>query len=209
MHKASSTIWIRKLSLLALIGVAMASLSACESTSNWLKGRKTHDADELEMGVAASDQYVIELAELINGDPAAQAEIYADSKAAAQLTPGPSTRLRYALVLATPGHTETNKLGAQSLLRELLSETELLDPAEVSLATIALNDVEKRLVLGTESSQLRSESPGSTKSSTEDAAIAQHIATVEAENRRLRRSLAEAESKLEAITSIERSVRDQ
>ena len=45
--------------------------------------------------------------------------------------------------------------------------------------------------------------------STEDAAIAQHIATVEAENRRLRRSLEEAESKLEAITSIERSVRDQ
>ena len=64
-------------------------------------------------------------------------------------------------------------------------------------------------MLGTESSQLRSESPGSTKSSTEDAAIAQHIATVEAENRRLRRSLEEAESKLEAITSIERSVRDQ
>ncbi len=209
MLEASSTAWIRKLSLLALIGLAMASLSACESTSNWLKGRKTHDADELEMGVAASDKYVIELAELINGDPATQAEIYADSKAAAQLTPGPSTRLRYALVLSTPGHAETNKMEAQSLLRELLSETELLDPAEVSLATISLNDVEKRLVLGTESSQLRSESPGSTTSSTEDAAIAQHIATVEAENRRLRRSLEEAESKLEAITSIERSVRDQ
>lgn len=209
MLKASSTVWIRKLSLVALIGLAMASLSACESTSNWLKGRKTHDADELEMGVAASDKYVIELAELINGDPATQAEIYADSKAAAQLTPGPSTRLRYALVLSTPGHAETNKMEAQSLLRELLSETELLDPAEVSLATISLNDVEKRLVLGTESSQLRSESPGSTTSSTEDAAIAQHIATVEAENRRLRRSLEEAESKLEAITSIERSVRDQ
>lgn len=209
MLKASSTVWIRKLSLVALIGLAMASLSACESTSNWLKGRKTHDADELEMGVAASDKYVIELAELINGDPATQAEIYADSKAAAQLTPGPSTRLRYALVLSTPGHAETNKMAAQSLLRELLSETELLDPAEVSLATISLNDVEKRLVLGTESSQLRSESPGSTTSSTEDAAIAQHIATVEAENRRLRRSLEEAESKLEAITSIERSVRDQ
>jgi len=71
-----------------------------------------------------------------------------------------------------------------------------------------LNQVEKRLVLGSESRSIRTES-ASTTSATEDAAIARRIATVEAENRNLRRSLEEAESKLEAITSIERSVRDQ
>ena len=209
MHNAPPTVWIRYLAAVSVIGLAMSSLAGCESTTNWLKGRKTADADEINLGVAASDQYVIELSELIKGDPATKAEIYADSRAAAQLTPGPSTRLRYALVLATPGHAESNELQAQSLLRELLSQTELLDPAEVSLATVHLNEVEKRLMLGAESRQLRSESAGSTTESTEEAAIAQHIANVEAENRSLRRSLAEAESKLEAITSIERSVRDQ
>jgi len=208
MHKASSRVWRRNVCVLALVGVGMTSLAGCESTSNWLKGRKTHDADPIDMTVAASDQYVIELAKLVNGDPATQAEIYADSKAAAQLTPGPSTRLRYALVLATPGHADSDELAAQSQLRELLSETELLDPAEISLATIHLNQVEKRLVLGSESRNLRTEN-ASTTSATEDAAIARRIATVEAENRDLRRSLEEAESKLEAITSIERSVRDQ
>ena len=209
MRNAPPTVWNRSLATLTVIGLAVTLLAGCESTTNWLKGRKTADADEINLGVAASDQYVIELSELINGDPATQAEIYADSRAAAQLTPGPSTRLRYALVLATPGHAETNELEAQSLLRELLSQTELMDPAEISLATVHLNEVEKRLVLGAESRQLRAETSGSTAASTEDAAMARHIANVEAENRSLRRSLEEAEGKLEAITSIERSVRDQ
>ena len=209
MRNAPSTVWIRNLAAVTVIGLAMSSLAGCETTTNWLKGRKTADADEVNLGVAASDQYVIELSELINGDPATKAEIYADSKAAAQLTPGPSTRLRYALVLATPGHSGTNELEAQSLLRELLSQTELMEPAEISLAIVHLNEVEKRLTLDAESRQLRSETAGSTTESTEDAAVAQHIANVEAENRRLRRSLEEAEGKLEAITSIERSVRDQ
>ena len=44
---------------------------------------------------------------------------------------------------------------------------------------------------------------------TEEKAIARRIATVESENRRLRRSLEEAEQKLDAITTIERSLREQ
>jgi hypothetical protein len=209
MHKASSTAWIRRTSLLILLGLSVISLSACEATNNWLKGRKTADADEIAVGVAESDRYVIELSKLVKGDPATQAEIFADSKAAAQLTPGPETQLRYALVVATPGHANSNDLEGQSLLREVLTDTQLLGPAEVALATVQLNEVEKRLVLGSESRQLRTVSAASETSSVEDAALARHVAAVEAENRRLRQSLEEAESKLEAITSIERSVRDQ
>jgi len=44
---------------------------------------------------------------------------------------------------------------------------------------------------------------------TEAAAVNQRLATVEAENRRLRRELEDAEDKLDAITSIERSIRAQ
>jgi hypothetical protein len=54
---------------------------------------------------------------------------------------------------------------------------------------------------------LRSEH--SRAATTEEEAIAQRIANVESENRQLRRSLEEAEQKLEAITSIERSIREQ
>jgi hypothetical protein len=44
---------------------------------------------------------------------------------------------------------------------------------------------------------------------TEGAAVQQRLATAEAENRRLREALTDAEEKLDAITSIERSIREQ
>lgn len=179
----------------------------CTSTKNWLQGRKTADAEPIVLGAPETDQYINDMYRLVSGDPATQAEIYADSRAAAQLTPDPSTRLRYALVLATPGHSESNPDEAQNLLRDLLSQKELMSPGEISLATISLEQVEDRIMLGAETSRLRTENTRA--ASTEDAAIAQRIATVEAENRRLRQSLAEAEDKLEAITSIERAIREQ
>ena len=43
----------------------------------------------------------------------------------------------------------------------------------------------------------------------EERAAAARMAAIESENRQLRQSLAEAQEKLEAITSIERSIREQ
>jgi hypothetical protein len=142
-----------------------------------------------------------------DGYPATQAEIFADAESAATLTPGPSTQLRYALVLATPGHSGSNDAEAQRLLRDILAQTEMMTTAETALATIYLRDVETRMVLNSESRRLRSASTQA--ATTEDAAISQRMARIEAENRQLRESLAEAEGKLEAITSIERSIREQ
>ena len=93
------------------------------------------------------------------------------------------------------------------MLRELLSQTELMTPAEIALATIHLHEVEARLVLSTETRRLRAEN--SRAATTEEAAVAQRIANVEAENRRLSRLLADAESKLEALSDIERALREQ
>jgi hypothetical protein len=188
--------------------IAAVALSGCESTSNWLKGRKTAEAtDPVLTGGPEANTYLTELQQLVGGDPATQAEIYADAESAATLTPGPSTRLRYALVLASPGHSGSNPGEAQTMLRDLLSQTEMLTESESALATIFLNIAESSVVLGTEARRLRAENTRA--STTEEAAIAQRIAQVEAENRRLRQSLADAESKLEAITSIEQSIREQ
>ena len=93
------------------------------------------------------------------------------------------------------------------MFRELLAQTELMTPSEIALATIKLKSVEKQIVLGAETKRPRSENTRA--ATTEEQAIAQHIATMESENRQLRRSLEEAEQKLEAITSIERSIREQ
>jgi len=159
------------------------------------------------VGAPEIEVYIAELSRIASGDPAAQAEIFADATAAAQLTPSPSTNLRLGLVLSIPGHPESNPEQAQSILREVLTQTILLTPAEISLAVIHLNNVERQIVANSESRRLRTSS--SRAAQTQQQAASQRLTAVEAENRQLRTDLEEAEQKLEAITSIERSIREQ
>lgn len=192
----------------AAIALLATQLSGCAETKGWLTGKRTaKPSDSVILGAPQADQYIQEMYQLASGDPATQAEIFADAESAARLTPGPSTELRYALVLAVPGHAGSDPKQAQTILRELLAQTELMTPAETALATIHLKSVEQQIVLGTEARRLRA--ANSRAATTEEQAIAHRIAAVESENRELRRSLEEAEQKLEAITSIERSIREQ
>ena len=86
--------------------VILATMTAgCAQMKDWLNGMRTADANEsVFLDAPEAGDYIQEMYELASGDPATQAEIYADAESAAKLTPGPSTELRYGLVLATPGH---------------------------------------------------------------------------------------------------------
>ena len=205
MRKARTTIGTT--SLATGLTVVLV-LSGCTTAKSWLSGRSDDNSREpVIIGAPGADSYLGELADLAAGDPATQAEIFADAEAGAKLTPNPSTNLRFALVLATPGHGETDPQRAQSMLREILVQPELLTPSEIALATLNLKALEELVVLRSETARLRSAS--SRQQRTQEQAVSQRLATVEAENRQLRRDLEEAESKLEAIMSIERSIRDQ
>jgi hypothetical protein len=208
MLEESLTIATKRLIAATLIA---AVLPGCSQTKGWLGSVRGSEApaayEQATPGAPAADDYLSELSELSSNDPALQAEIYADSQAAAQLTPNPSTKLRYALVLATPGHPESDPQAAQSMLRELMAQPALMTPAEIALASIYLKSTEELILLNSETRRLRASSDRAQR--TEAAAINQRLTTVEAENRRLRQALEEAEDKLEAITSIERSIRQQ
>ena len=193
---------------IALAALLAGLLSACAQTSDWIKGRTSASSEETQiLGAQTIEIYITELGKIAGGDPAAQAEIFADATAAAQLTPSPSTNLRLGLVLAIPGHPESDPLRAQRILREIMTQTLLLTPAEIALATIHLNSVERQIIADLEANRLRAST--SRAAQTQEQAVNQRLTRVEAENRRLRSDLAEAEQKLEAITSIERSIREQ
>lgn len=193
---------------IAVITMIVATMAGCTQTTDWLKGRRTATPDQtIILGAQEADAYLQELYDLAAGDPARQAEIFADAESGALLTPGPNTELRLGLVLATPGHAESDPERAESVLREVLAQSPLLTPAEVSLATIHLNNVARFIVANAEARRLRDSSSRAAR--TEEQAISQRLATVEAENRRLRLELETAEEKLDAITSIERSIREQ
>jgi len=201
MRRSLPTNALRNIATLAIL---VALTAGCAQTKEWLDGiRSGGSSESVIVGAPDAEQYVTEMHKLASGDPATQAEIYADAESTAKLTPGPSTKLRYALVLATPGHSGSDPQAAQTAFRELLTQTEMMTPAEVALASIHLDVVEQQIVFGAENKRLRS------INSREEQAIAQRIAKVESENQELRHSLEEAEQKLDAITSIERSIREQ
>lgn len=186
-------------------------MGGCAQTKNWIDRVSAGDEDRSGgndiIGAPGADDYLLELERVATGDPATQVEIYADAESRSTLTPGPSTNLRFALILATPGHGEFDPQRAQSMLREVLAQTPLLTPSEVALAQVYLKSVEQHIVIAAEARRLRQSSSRAAR--TEEQAINQRLANVEAENRRLRTELAEAENKLEAITSIEQAIRDQ
>jgi hypothetical protein len=194
------------------IALAAASLflSGCGTTSkvsDWIRGKNGDAGDEAAIiGAPSADVYLSELYELNAGDARKQGNITSDAESAARLTPGPSTKLKLALVLATPGHAGYDPGRAATLLREVLDQQPLLTAAETSLATIYLNSVERLSAATSEASRLRTASERAAAS--EVRAASSRISNLETENRQLRDALAEAEQKLEAITSIERSIRD-
>ena len=108
MTTRNSSIGGKRATLALALVLSAALLSACSQTGNWLNSSKgaSSSGEEIILGAPGAEEYLSELAVLSSGDPALQAEILADSRAAAELTPNPSTTLRYALVLATPGHPE-------------------------------------------------------------------------------------------------------
>jgi hypothetical protein len=185
-------------------------LSGCGTTSklgDWFRGKDTAAGDEAAIiGAPSADSYLSDLYDLNAGDTRKQANITSDAESAARLTPGPSTKLKLALVLATPGHAGYDPARAATLLREVLDQQPLLTSAETSLATIYLNSVERLSAVASEASRLRSANERA--AATEARAASSRISNLETENRQLRDALAEAEQKLEAITSIERSIRE-
>ena len=140
----------------------MVAVTGCSTTRSWLdnvtSGSSPRSEESVILGAPSADDYLRDLHVLATGDPATQVEIFADAESKATLTPDPSTTLKFALVLATPGHSGTDPTRAQSLFRELLTQPELMTQAEISLAEIHLRAVEERIVLSSEARRLRESS---------------------------------------------------
>lgn len=147
------------------------------------------------------------LQKLIQGRPSEQAEIVAVAQHDYDLAPTPSRELKLALVLGMPGHPTADLPRAQSLLRELMANPEMLLPAERALAALELSQIDDHLTLEAENRRLQSEAA---KADQQRTASANHRLQAEIDlNAQLRRELDEAKAKLEAIANIEKQLNDR
>ncbi len=184
--------------------VVLASLVAgCKSVDDWsgLKRKKeTTPVAQTDDGQIVAE-YLATLDRLGRGGAAEQAEIVSATRGAYLADPSTQKRLRYAFVLAVPGHPASDPAGARALLGEALATPETMLPSERALADLMVRDLDARLALTHENETLRS---GTT--SQDDNRIAdlnRRLQAETAEKDRLRRELERAEAKLEAIATLE------
>ncbi len=144
---------------------------------------------------------------LIQAPPAEQAEITAATQRDYETAPTPSRQLRFALVLAAPGHPEQDLPRAQRLLRELMANPEMLLSGERALAFLELQQIDDHLTLSGENRRLQDEA---VRTDRERLSNVNHRLQAESdENARLRKELEEARAKLDAIANIERSLNER
>ena len=137
------------------------------------------------------------------GTPAEQAEILTNTNNDYRAAPTPSRVLRYAMVLSTPGHAGHDPVVAQRLLREVLASPETLLPAERALAFLQLQQVERQQALQADVRRLQANAERTANDRI--AQLTTRLKTESDENARLKKLLAEAQAKLDAIANIERS----
>jgi hypothetical protein len=136
-------------------------------------------------------------------DPARQADVFYEVEREYTRAPTTASTLRYAVALVTPGHPAANPAEGKKLFETLLATPERMAPAERALAEILLHETNARLKAEAENRRLLATLDDRSRSQANSDKRVQ--AQVE-ENSRLRRALAEAQQKLDAIKEIERSI---
>ena len=141
------------------------------------------------------------------GSPAEQAEIVTTAQQSYERGGGGSAQLRYALVLATPGHAGRDAVRARQLLRELAAQPETLAPVERALSLFELAQLDRELGLLGDNERLQANAGHSVDQDRYAAANRRLQAELD-DNARLRRQLEEAQAKLDAIANIDRNLTD-
>lgn len=154
--------------------------------------------------------YLALMDSLAKAAPAAQAEIAEAAKRAVSVEPTTANRLRWAFILALPGHGRTDASAARTVLGEVLAAPEQLLPGERALAGIILRDVNARLALTSETQALRQTATSATTDRDRTSTLARRaqadLEAQKAENERLKKELEEAKAKLAAVAELERSM---
>jgi predicted small lipoprotein YifL len=185
----------------------LASLAACGVLGG--SGKPAREKPEPVVSHPTADgeavrSYLAALAELQSGAPAAQAEVFQAARLATESAPTTLNRLRYALMLALPGHAGSDPVAARRQLSDLVARPELLLPSERALAVVFLAEVDERLVSLAENRRLQQDAAGRDKD--RSAALSKRLQAEMDDNARLRRALEEAQKKLDAVTQVERSI---
>lgn len=190
----------------SLLVTACGGVSGLHADRNNGEPRPVYDRDT-QVAVLLADTIQM-LQRLSGGSPAEQAEIVTSAQQAYERGAGGSAQLRYALVLATPGHAGRDAPRARQLLRELAAQPETLAPVQRALSLFELAQLDRELGLLGDNERLQA-SAGRSVDAERFATVNRRLQAELDDNARLRRLLEETQAKLEALANIERNLPDR
>jgi len=186
---------------IAVLVVALVGCSGMPMTRSNEPAAPSVDRNSTETAVISS--YLDVCLKVARGSPAEQAEILTSASNDYSAAPTPSRVLRYAMVLSTPGHAGYDPVVAQRLLHEVLANPETLLPAERALAFLQLQQVDRQQSVQADNRRLQQSADRATNDRI--AQLTKRLTTESDENARLKKALADAQAKLDAIANIEGS----
>jgi len=190
---------------LGLGALALAGCSVMGGAGSALPPEPVVDRAQTQAMMVSAHLDVLQ--RLLAGRPAEQAEIVASARRDFEEAPTPSRQLRYALLLAAPGHASTDTAEAERLLRELTAMPESLVPPERALARLELAQLERQSLLAAENRRLQAEVDRAQRD--RNTTASRRLQAELDENARLRRELDDAQKKLDAIAAIERNITER
>jgi hypothetical protein len=151
--------------------------------------------------------YLRALEAMAPGDAARQQATLDETRAAMEADPSSANRLRHALAVGAAGPVGSNPVESRRMLHDLLAGPNQLSPEEHLLASSFLREFEARVTLYAELARQREEQQAQLAAA---GASAEHrAAALATENARLRKALAEADRKLQAVAEMERQLLEQ
>jgi hypothetical protein len=183
--------------------VVTALLSNCGTLGPDTISAKPAPVVGSDAGVAT---YLETLNRLANSEPAQQADVFYEVERAYTAAPTTANSLRHAIALVTPGHPSSNLAEGKKLLEQLLATPERLVPAERNLAAYLVKDADVRLQLQADIRRLTATVDEHTRGQVGSDKRAQSQAE---EIAKLKHALQDAQHKLDAIVSTEKSLSER
>jgi hypothetical protein len=151
--------------------------------------------------------YLEALDDMAAGDVARQQATLLAARSAWQQAATPGNTLRYALVLGTPGHDDSNPLEASRLLNTLLATPGQLSPDELRLASAFQREFTARVSQYADLARARLEAEARLRAV--DAETQSQINAMAADLARVRRERDTIQQKLDAIADIEKTLMER
>ena len=182
-------------------------ISACQTDAERATTRPAVESPPAPSSAVAAATYLEALDGMAAGDAMRQQATLLAARSAWQQAVTPGNTLRYALVLGTPGHDDSNPLEASRLLATLLATPERLSPDEMRLASAFQREFTARVSQYADLARARLETEARLRAA--EAETQSRINAITADLARARRERDTVQQKLDAIADIEKTLMER